>query len=74
MSTFKDIDAQFDDAKIGKIPKWGVRLGISLVISIVLIVLLKPKFVTTVVYDPKTNQCQLKTKNHRLPIERKAEA
>ncbi len=62
MSSFKDIDAQFDNAKIGKIPKWGIRLGISLVISIVLIVLLKPKFVMEVKYDPKTGQCQLKTK------------
>ena len=62
MSSLKDIDAQFDNAKIGKIPKWGIRLGISLIISIVLTVLLKPKFVTEVNYDPKTGQCQLKIK------------
>lgn len=63
LSSTTSIDKAFtDDSRIGRFPAWSVRLVVALVLSVVSILLLKPRFAADIEYDPKTNKCELKTR------------
>ena len=68
MSKLIDIDAEFLKEKVSSYPIWAVRYVISLTITLVLMVLLRPRFVTTVEYDPKKNGCEMTTQWSKLML------
>lgn len=68
MSKSFDIDAEFIKEKVSSYPIWAVRYAISLAITLVLMIVLRPRFVTTVDYDPKKNGCQMSTQWSKLVL------
>lgn len=66
--TLADIDAEFTkDSKksnngMGGLPKWAIRAFIAIALSVLFTLVLKPRMITEVEYDVKTNQCAMKVK------------
>ena len=49
-----------------RIPRWVVRALVAVLITFVILLLLKPKFVLTTKYDAKANQCTTQVKYSRM--------
>jgi hypothetical protein len=62
--TMDNIDAQFQrqSSSVSKIPKWLLRIIIGFIISLILIVGFRPRFVTDTKYDSRNNVCKSTTR------------